>query len=302
MIKVLIVLMMIMSVNVYGKLDRSKLHKEFRNAPGSVIKRTIKAIDTSDISDVSKKIKIRKMSDIEKLDTVADVISKKGKDAQMLIKEGPLTTISLYSKHGDEFIEIYEKTKISIIGIPLGKYNELVKVIPVEKLSTKIAKKFTKITQSDIAKRFTQVMKTTGSKGYEISKKITKYAKEYPKSSVVGVLYLWFLADPTGFEHALKKSGDNISTFASNIVDTTISTAINVPLNVADTAGNSLVTSVKNNITPTNVIVILLLLIGWVGWKIRGNINLNIIKEFIGKLKIKIKDIFNKKSKDKGPL
>ncbi len=291
MIKVLIVLMMIMSVNVYGKLDRSKLHKEFRNAPDSVIKKTTKAIDISDISDVSKNIKIRKMSDVEKLDAVADVVSKKGKDAQMLIKEGPLTTISLYSKHGDEFIEVYKKTKVSIMGIPLGEYNELVKVIPVEKLSTKIAKVFTKITQSDIAKRFIHVMKTTGSKGYEISKKITKYAEKHPKSSVVGVMYLWFLADPTGFEHALKKSGNDISTFASNIAETTISTAVSIPLNVADTAGNSLVNSVKNNITLTNIIVILLLLVGLIGWKIRGNMNFN-----------KIKKIFNKKSEDKGPL
>ena len=298
MMRVLIVLALLLSTSVYGKMDRSIVKKNIRNMPSSVVKKTAKNIDSSRVRDISKRVKVRKMSDVQKLDVGIDVISKKGKDAELLLEKGPITTITLYSKHGDEFIEIYQKTQRSIMGIPAGTYDKLVKVIPVEKLSTKIIKNFKNISESDIATRFIKVMKNTGNKGYEISKKITKYAKENPKSSAVGIMYVWFLADPTGFEEALQKSGNNIITFATDITKTAATVVVETPFKVADAAGESIVQSVKNSVTPTALITLILLLVTWIGWKFRDAIK-NIPYK---KWKDKLIRLFKKESKNDGPL
>lgn len=298
MMRVLIVLALLLSTGVYGKMDRSIVKKNIRNMPSSVVKKTAKNIDASRVSDISKRVKVRKMSDVQKLDVGIDVISKKGKDAELLLEKGPITTITLYSKHGDEFIEIYQKTQRSIMGINAGAYAELVKVVPVEKLSTKIIKNFKNISESGIATRFIKVMKNTGKKGYDISKKITKYAKENPKSSAVATMYVWFLADPTGFEEALQKSGDDISVFAADIVKTATSVAINVPLKVADAAGDSIVQGVKNSMTPAALFTLILVLFAWIGWKFRDTIYNLPYKRW----KEKLIKLFKKESKNDGPL
>ncbi len=299
MMRVLIVLALLLSTSAYGKMDRSIVKKNIRNMPNSVVKKTAKNIDASRVSDISKRVKIRKMSDMQKLDASIDVISKKGKDAELLLEKGPITTITLYSKHGDEFIEIYKKTQRSIMGIQAGTYEKLVKVIPVEKLSTKIIKNFKNISESGIATRFIKVMKNTGKKGYEISKKITKYAKENPKSSAVAIMYVWFLADPTGFEETLQKSGDNIAVFAADIVKTATSVAINVPLKVADAAGDSIVQSIKGSMTPTALFTLILFLFAWIGWKFRDAIS---NMPFYKKWKDKLIKLFKKESGSDGPL
>lgn len=298
MIKILLIFTLLFSVSVFGKMDTSIVKKSIRNMPSNIVKKTAKNIDSSSVRDISKRVTIRKMSDMEKLDASIDIVSKKGKEAELLLEKGPMTTITLYSKHGDKFIEVYKKTQRSILGMPAGTYDELVKVIPVEKLSTKIIKNLKNIKDSDIAARFITVMKHTGKKGYEISSMITNYAKKHPKSSAISIMYVWFLADPTGFEEALKKAGDDLAIFAADITKTAGSVIISTPLKVADAAGESVVHSLKNSVTPTALITLMLLLSTWIGWKFRDT-----IKDIPYKnMKDKLTKLFKKKAKGDGPL
>jgi len=296
--KVLIVLALLMSINVHGKMV-SSVKKSVRSMPSSVIKKTAGEIDKSSINNISKRVRVSKMNDIDKLDSVIDVISKKGKDAELLLKKGPITTISLYSKHGDDFIHVYKKTQRSILSMPIGTREELIKIIPVETKLNKFFRNFKNITESDIAQRFITVMKRTGDRGYQISKKITKYAMEHPKSSAIGAMYMWFLADPTGFSEALKKSENDISTFASEITKTITAVAIETPLKVADAAGSSIVQSVKNSTSLNGVFVLVFLFFTWIVWKFRVTISSNLLYK---KFKNRIVEFFTNKSKSDGPL
>jgi len=298
MMRGLIVFALLFTTSVYGKMNRSIVKKNIRNMPSTVVKKTAKNIDASRVRDISKRVKVRKMSDMQKLDAAIDVVSKKGKDAELLLEKGPITTLTLYSKHGDEFIEIYKKTQRSIMGIPVGTYDKLVKVIPVEKLSTKFIKNFKNISESAIATRFIKVMKNTGSKGYQISKKITKYAKEHPKSSAISIMYVWFLADPTGFEEALQKSGNNITAFATDITKTAATVVVETPFKVADAAGENIVQSVKNSVTPTALFTLMLFLFAFIGWKFRDTISSIPYRKW----KDKLVKLLKKESKSDGPL
>jgi len=289
----LMITLLLVSVSVHGKLNKLAIKKALREAPQSVIQKTVKDIDKSTIADISRGTRISRMSSNAKLEVAIKAVAKNGKSGELLLNQGVFETVKLYSRHGKKFIEVYKITERSILGIPLGTRKELVKLIPKQNLATRMFAQAKKLKDSDIAKRFLTVMKNTGNRGYKLSERIAKYAKDNPKSTAVSALYLWFLSDPTGFEKALKNSGDNIAKFAAVVTTTATTTAIAVPLDIANAGGESIINSLKEHVTPFNTILFIFAFLGFVIWKLRGVLN-----QYSRKLVQSIKNKF----KGGGPL
>ena len=234
-----------------AKLNTSKFLSKVKQSDSLVVGKTIKAIEKSEVTSISKNVKLRKLTPKEQLIDTAETISKHSPYADKMINETkePLLVIQTYSRYGDDFFKVAEVMDVKVAGLKLYS-------------STKIRAKST----SEI---YMNVLQKTGKKGFELSKRVAAYAKEYPKSIAAGAMFAWFIADPNGFEDALHTSGDNIAKFASIVVGETASVAIQVPLNIADAVGGSIVTSFKDHVTLNNLLFMFIALFGFLGWKFR---------------------------------
>ena len=289
----------------YGKFNSTKFLKKIRHADPSALRKTVKTIDASDVQDIAKNVKLNKMTPTDKLVTTAETISKKGKFADGMINNAkePLTVVRQYSRYGQKYIETTETVTKKILGIPVYS-KEIKKILPAEVkkvLPEKIKKILPVITENNIIDRYVKVLKHTGKKGFEISKDIADYAKRFPKSTAAGVLFAWFLADPNGFDEALEKSGGNVAHFAGTIAGTAVSAAVNIPLDAADKVGTSLANSIKNHLTFANILLIMILGGGYLGWKFRDKLSSH-VSSLLDKRKRKKTDHFGSSDKEDKPL
>ncbi len=287
---VLLILVLISFSNATGASKYfSKFSRKYSNDAIAKVEKNFIS-NSKYIDNITSNVNISKLPAISKVALIADGIAMKSPFGKTMLDVGsdPLSVVKYYSKYGDDFIR---NTKI---------LNTSIKKINIPALQKKLLPEFPNMklrvfnTDKQVIDRSIEVMQYTGKKGWEISKKIGKYAAENLKSAVAGVMFAWFLSDPNGFAEALDKAGNNINEFAYLIAEKIGEGAAGVPI----AAANGFWEKIKSEANPGNISILMLIVLLYIAWKFRAIIG-NIIQR---KLAAREDTEKNKNQKKKGRL
>jgi len=114
------------------------------------------------------------------------------------------------------------------------------------------------------------VTKATGKYGVKIIKGLGDLAIKYPKSAIAGVLYGWFLSDPSGFKEALDSFGGSLEEFFKQIGVVLAETILAVSSGIIDGTVNY----AKEHLSIQNIFIISSLLFLFLLYKLKGLLKL----------------------------
>ena len=218
------------------------------------------------------KLKSKMPKDMVLIAQVAQKISNKGAFEAKLINHTnhPADLLMQYAKYGDDYLNTMKQFSKKVAKITPEAINKLKSKFPtMPKLNIK---------NGNFNDKFIVALRYTGKKGWQVSKELAKFAKEHPKTSIVGALYAWYSIDPQGF---LEKK-DEILNQVEEIIKASSKDATKLTLQSASGVADGVIETIKENVTPRNITVLIGLFILFILWKLR-----TYIKRF---LKIKIEN------------
>ena len=169
--------------------------------PASAVRR----LDTGDIRKALPDIDLKKLTpDVLKLAAVGSKIADSGRFGSRFINgvSNPAEAIRQYGRYGARYVDSGESFAATIIN----HTGNLSKLSPGElrkygNLSKKTIARFSR--EDFVNSSFVSVVRKTGRHGYEMIKKIGRWAKDHPKSSAAAALLIWYSTDPEGCTDAV---------------------------------------------------------------------------------------------------
>jgi len=261
--KKIIVVLILISVVSYGKiLNIGKLSGKL---VGKNIDRVSVLIKKSPYTKNMPQLKLSKAVDPKVLDlvTVGSKISKKGNFEYKLIDKTdvPLDVIREYAKHGDSFLDTTKEFSKRAVNLPRSTYRKLAQQFDnMPKIEIKSAKIFND--------KMIETLKYTGAKGWKASQELYALAKQYPKSTAVTGLIAWYAYDPESF----LEQKDKLIAHINATVKESASDATKLTLGVSSGIADGFMSVAKEKLTISNVFILLLALLAFIGWKLRSYI------------------------------
>ena len=272
---IILVGMLLFSANLYGvKFDVVKLGKQVGRVDAKEIAQLVKQIDkspyarrklmaktiNSTVMD-SGVIKVCKMKpEFCPVAKVAVVLARKSKYADELLAttDYPLDVIKYYSRHGDTFLDTMKGFGIGVSKVTAAQVELMRRRFPnMPNIAFHSMK--------EINDKMLVTLRYTGKKGWEASQKLMALSKKYPKSTAVGALMAWYVADPESFFAQKEKLID----FVSSTLEEGTSDITKLALGATQGIADGFVSTVKEKLTVKNSVVLLLLFFGFILWKFR---------------------------------
>lgn len=269
--KIIWLVIIVNSLLVATGLPFSKIFKQIDGKDINKIKKlSAKIRDSANLSDklIKSSSLTRKVSTIciEKPNYCAlskgiAIFSQKSNFARELITRTkyPMDVIRLDLKYGDKFVETLSDLSSNILE-KSGK--------GIKSLKTNFPQmpKISFETREAIQDKMLLTLRYTGKKGWETSQSLLKLAKEHPKKSLVVGLMAWYVADPESFfenkEKALAFVGSTLKEGTKDIS--------NLVLDSSSGIADSLSSAVKEKLTFSNGLLLLLLMVSVLVWKMRS--------------------------------
>jgi len=261
----------ILSLLVIGSLSYGKgfNYIKFSKKISKNIDRTVKVVKNSKYIKELPDIKLPKgiSKEVATITKVASKIAKKGDFESKLVATTahPSLLITQYAKYGDNYldtIKIFSKRALNVSQDGLSKIKKKFKDMPT--INFKTSKEFND--------KFIEATKLTGKKGLEVSKKLAKFAKENPKSSIVSAMMAWYAYDPNSF---LAKK-EELLNYLTSTLKTGVEDATKVTLEASGGIVDGIVNTIKEKATVSNIIGIVIAIILFILWKFRS-----FFKEFL---------------------
>jgi len=229
------------------------------------LSKTYKAIKKSKFTQDMPKIKLNKAVSKNTLaaTSVASKIAKKGNFENNLMTTAaqPLQVIQQYARYGEPYLKSMQVFGTRASSISLKTYKNIKQRFPT-------APKINFKTPQAFNDAMVKTLQYTGKKGWKVSQKLFALAIKYPKSTVVSGLIAWYYTDPESF----MEQKDNLIEQIGVIAKEGVSDITDISLNASSGIADGFMKSVKENLTISNVIVLIVLFFTFIIWKLRSYI------------------------------
>lgn len=278
--KIIIAILLLSSINQAKMFNLSVFNKSI---VGKNIGKLSKELTTSPHIQkmVLKDVALKKTS-TDVVSSVALAIANKSKfgDELMATTASPTAVIRQYAKYGDNYLVTMKEFNKKSLALSADSIKSLKDKFPsMPKISFKTSKEFND--------KMVKTLQFTGKKGWEASQQLAKLAKAHPKSTVVAGLYAWYVTDPNSFFEQKDKLIASVGSTLREVVSDVTKLTLGASSGIAD----GFMSVVKEKMTLSNIIVLILVFFSFVLWKLR----LYIKKYF----KIKLENSLEKATKNK---
>ena len=190
-------------------------------------------------------------------------IAQKSKYADELMArtDYPLDVIRFHMRHGDTFLDTMKGFSIGVGKTTSAQLQLLKRKLPnMPQINTVAMKEFND--------KMVLVLRRTGKKGWEASQELMVLAKKYPKSTVVSGLMTWYVSDPESFF----EQKDKLIAQIESTVKEGVSDATKVTLGASAGVAEGFMDVVKEKMTVSNLLILLLAFAAFILWKLRSYI------------------------------
>lgn len=255
-VKIAVVMFLVISI-LFHSLDAnagkySFLSKIFKQSDTTVRKlakdvapASRKLMKKADIRKIVPDIPLRKITpDISRIASMGRKFADQGKFATKFINSvpDPGEVLRQFSKYGPNYTKTAQKVSKSFARhsdelLALSKKAGKSVKLP---FSAKTLPRFKN--PKHVNEMFIRVLKRTGKKGYEITKKIAKWSADNPSKALGAVALAWFMIDREGFIVKLEESGKTLGEFITTIVGSVVAGA-----------GHGMTEGIKKVLTSNNI-------------------------------------------------
>ena len=212
---------------------------------------------------VLKDVALNKKSSSDVVSFVALAIANKSKFGDKLIATTayPTDVIRQYAKYGDNYLvtmKEFNKKRLSLTPNSLKSLKDKFPSMP--KINFKTSQEFND--------KMVKTLRFTGKKGWEASQELAKLAKKYPKSTAVAGLYAWYVTNPNSFF----EQKDRLIASVGSTLKEGVSDVTKLTLGASSGIADGFISVVKEKMTLSNIIVLILAFFTFVLWKLRSYI------------------------------
>jgi hypothetical protein len=199
-------------------------------------------------------------STVDTVSSVALAIANKSKfgDKLMATTASPTAVMRQYAKYGDNYLVTMKTFNQKSLALSSKSIKSLKDKFPsMPKINFKNSEAFNN--------KMVKTLQVTGKKGWEVSKQLAKLAKAHPKSTLVAGAYAWYVTDPKSFFE--KK--EELMVFIGSTLKEGVSDVTKLTLTAGSGIAEGFISTVKEKMTFSNTIVLILAIFSFILWKLR---------------------------------
>jgi hypothetical protein len=217
-------------------------------------------ITSPHVKNMALKNVILDKNSVDRVSSVALAIANKSKfgDKLMATTDSATAVIRQYAKYGENYLVTMKEFNQKSLALSSQNIKSLKDKFPsMPKISFKTSEAFNN--------KMVKTLQVTGKKGWETSQELAKLAKAHPKSTLVAGAYAWYVTDPKSFFE--KK--EELMAFIGSTLKEGVSDVTKLTLTAGSGIAEGFISTVKEKMTFSNTIVLILAIFSFILWKLR---------------------------------